>query len=142
MKNILSLAFALLAIFGVGTAFTVSPAKWAPTAITFTNTCFKDNLIRCHIAGLGDNQGITVRVLGAAECFQKNNTEVQHAYFDRNFKLRSDKNGNVQFETEIRPCPGGFRALITSVDNIEVYDGDKVKGTPLAESGPLKECNN
>ncbi|MBD0295495.1 MAG: hypothetical protein ICV84_09920, partial [Flavisolibacter sp.] len=124
MKSILSLAIALVALFTIGTA--------KAQIVQFTNTCFSGNTISGHIAGLGNNQGITIRVTGEADCSQKNNPDVQHTYFDKSFKLRTDKNGNVQFEEELRACPGGFTTIITSVSNVCVFEGNRAGGTPLA----------
>lgn len=140
MKNIISL-LALVVFFSVGTAFTVSPAKSKPTNITFTNTCYSGSILNCHIAGLGNNEGVTVRVIGYVDCDQKE-TSKENLFFDKNFKFQSDKNGNLTFSEQIRPCPGGFNSHLTDITNILVYAGDKAKGTPLAESGHIDACPN
>ncbi len=136
MKSILSLAIALVALFSVNTAVAQNPHFVENTP------CFSGSNLSVHIAGLGNNQLITITVTGTAICEQQNNPRRENQVtndFNSKFTVRSDKNGNVNLDEPIRTCPGGFTGSIQTA-TVCVFEGRKASGEPLIPCTEATAC--
>ena len=125
MKRILSLAIALIALFGFNVASAQNPHFVQGPCVNASGQ------VSGKIAGLGNNQDITITINGTAECAQKNNGDHVVNDFSKTFRARTDKNGNYNLSTDLRPCPGGFNLVSAQSATVCVYSGTTASGTPL-----------
>ncbi|MDQ3846902.1 MAG: hypothetical protein M3342_23240 [Bacteroidota bacterium] len=106
MKSILSLAIALVALFSVNTAVAQNPH------FVGNSPCFDGSTISVHIAGLGNNEMITIVVTGTATCEQKNNPNRENQVVnDFNSSFRVLLIEKKEFSGS--PAPGVFFEQVT-----------------------------
>ena len=133
MKSILNFAIALVALFTVSTASAQNPQF-------VQGPCFNDNGEICgKIAGLGNNQLITITIEGEARCKQKNNEFTND--FSKTVSVRTDRNGNFSGCFKTRTCPGGFVSKGIVSATVCVFSGRKSAGEkPLIACTDAVQC--